>query len=134
MIPSLDPAAGAGLYLVMELCTGGSVDDLMARQGGKLPAPEATRIILDALDGLAYAHQQGIVHRDLKPHNVLLGADGRAKIADLGLAKSFVTAGLTGLTETTEWQGTVPFMPRGQEPPDHTPLRAMVGRPLRRAR
>jgi serine/threonine protein kinase len=101
----------------MELCEGGSVGDLMARNGGKLPLSQASPILMQALDGLAHAHRNGFVHRDLKPQNILLdrSAEGwTAKIADFGLAKSFQQAGFSGMTMTGHYCGTPYFMPREQ--------------------
>ena len=110
-------AAGTAFYFVMELCEGGSVGDLMARNGGKLPLPQASPIMVQALDGLAHAHRNGFVHRDLKPQNILLGRSTEgwtAKIADLGLAKNFQQAGFSGMTMTGHYCGTPYFMPREQ--------------------
>ena len=110
-------SAGVGFYFIMEFCEGGSVDDLMARHGGTLPLTAASPIMLKALEGLAYAHEQKLVHRDLKPMNVLLEGSpesGIAKIADFGLAKSFEKAGLSGHTSTGSYAGTPVFMPREQ--------------------
>jgi serine/threonine protein kinase len=54
---------------------------------GRLPVPEAVRIIREVTDALAHAHAQGVVHRDIKPDNVLLS--GRhALVADFGVAKA----------------------------------------------
>ncbi|MFQ5844415.1 MAG: protein kinase, partial [Planctomycetota bacterium] len=54
---------------------------------GKIPWEEAILLVLDAAHGLEYAEKKGIVHRDIKPDNLMMDADRRAKIADLGLAK-----------------------------------------------
>jgi len=105
-------------YFLVEYCQGGSLSNLMQRRGGSLTLTEAGPIMLQALEGLAFAHQQGFVHRDLKPQNILLsGAEPQwvAKIADLGLAKSFINAGLSGMTMTGGgFSGSLLFMPREQ--------------------
>jgi len=101
-------------YFALEYCPGGSVEALRVRLGGRVPLPSTLRIAVDALEGLAAAHEAGFVHRDLKPDNVLLGEDGAARLADFGLAKSFQQAGLSGLTATGAVGGTFPFMAREQ--------------------
>ncbi|MEA5515727.1 protein kinase domain-containing protein [Nodularia sp. UHCC 0506] len=120
-------------FFTMEYCAGGTVLDLMAKYGGKLPVNIAVPIILQVLNGLEYSHNaeipyvklqnggygkgNGLVHRDLKPGNILLNyIDGKitAKIADYGLAKSFDLAGLSGQTLTGSSSGTPAFIPRQQ--------------------
>jgi len=101
-------------FFALEYCPGGSAEALRVRLGGRVPLPSTLRIAVDALEGLAAAHQAGFVHRDLKPDNVLLGEDGAARLADFGLAKSFQQAGLSGLTATGAVGGTFPFMAREQ--------------------
>ena len=76
------PEQGA---LVMEYCAGGSLRQAIAR--GPVPAEQARGWIRDVALALARVHEAGWVHRDLKPGNVLLRADGRAVVSDLGLAR-----------------------------------------------
>lgn len=105
-------------YFLVEYCQGGSISNLMQRRGGYLTLAEAGPIMLQALEGLAFAHKQGFVHRDIKPQNILLsGSESQwlAKIADLGLAKSFINAGFSGMTMTGGgFAGSLLFMPREQ--------------------
>ena len=73
--------------------------------------------MLQALQGLAYAHEKNAIHRDLKPQNILLmskESPWTAKISDLGLGKCFDKHGLSGTTVTGSSAGTPAFMPRDQ--------------------
>ncbi len=104
-------------YFLLEYCSGGSLADLMAKYGGFLPLPVAKPIIIQALEGLAYLHDNNFVHRDLKPQNILLqdkGGEQVVKIADLGIAKNYEEAGLSNMTLTGNTIGTPPFMPKEQ--------------------
>jgi hypothetical protein len=118
IVTFLDSGAQHGLfYFFLEFCEGGDVASLMESRGGRLTLEEAGPIMLQALQGLAFAHKRGFVHRDIKPRNILLrGKEGRwsARLSDLGLAKNFEQAGLSGLTVTSEKGGTFQFMPREQ--------------------
>ena len=110
-------AVGGVFYFLMEYCAGGSMGELMRQRNGRLALAEAAPIMLQALDGLAFAHANHFVHRDLKPQNILLaGTEGRwvAKLADLGMAKNFEQAGYSGMTATGSYGGSYPFMPREQ--------------------
>ena len=71
-------------YLVSQLVDGTDVATRMAR--GRVPAEEAVEIIAQAAEALHHAHRQGLVHRDVKPANLLLTKDGKAVVADFGLA------------------------------------------------
>ncbi len=77
--------AGA-YYICLEYMAGGSLTDLL-RQEGKIPMARASAILRDVARGLDYAEQHGIVHCDIKPDNILLTADGQAKISDLGISR-----------------------------------------------
>jgi len=84
-------------YLVMEYVAGRTLRDLI-RDGGPLPARRALELLEPVLKALAAAHAAGLVHRDVKPENVLLGDDGRIKVADFGLARAVETSNLTATT------------------------------------
>ncbi|MFJ3792710.1 protein kinase [Kitasatospora sp. NPDC090091] len=71
-------------WLVMELVSGGSLADRIAR--GPLTVPEAARIGRGVLAALRAAHAAGIQHRDVKPGNVLLRPDGTPVLTDFGIA------------------------------------------------
>lgn len=107
---------GDRFYFAMEYCPGGSLDGLLRRRGGPLDLGLAGRIALEALSGLAFAHEWGFIHRDVKPENILLSEASGAgvKVTDFGLAKSFQQAGLSGMTATGMVGGTTYFMPREQ--------------------
>ena len=110
-------SAGSTFYFVMEYCNGGSLDQWLHRQGGRLPVSGTPRIMLQCLEGLEHAHRQGFVHRDLKPQNILLVGPAEkptVKISDFGLAKNFEAAGLSGMTATGSFGGTYHCMPREQ--------------------
>jgi eukaryotic-like serine/threonine-protein kinase len=81
-------------FIVLEYLPGGSLEDRLA--GGRpLPDDETRRIAAGIAAGLAHAHEHGVVHRDLKPANILFDAEGRAKIADFGIARAGDASGLT---------------------------------------
>jgi eukaryotic-like serine/threonine-protein kinase len=114
---------GSAWFFTCEYCAGGSVADVIDREGPLAP-DRAVPIVLQALAGLGYSHtaplpngSTGLVHRDIKPANILLARQGRdlvAKVADFGLAKAFDRAGLSGMTMTGAMGGTMPFMARPQ--------------------
>lgn len=74
------------LYFVMEYVDGTDVSVLLKKKP-RLAETEALRIARDTARALSEAEKFGIVHRDIKPGNILLGADGRVKLSDLGLVR-----------------------------------------------
>jgi serine/threonine protein kinase len=85
---------GPRSFMVLEHLSGGSLEERLA-PGRPLDDGEAQRIGSGIASGLAHAHERRLVHRDLKPANVLFGNDGRAKIADFGIARIVDTHGPT---------------------------------------
>jgi serine/threonine protein kinase len=74
-------------YLVMEYVAGDPLSRILSRGNHKLPLHDALRLAYEVAEALDYAHSQGVIHRDIKPANILITEDGRAKIADFGVAR-----------------------------------------------
>lgn len=81
-------------YLVMELVDGQDLKQII-RERAPLPVDEAIRIGIELARAVAQAHKAGLVHRDIKPQNILVGPDGRMKVADFGIARAVAEAGMT---------------------------------------
>ncbi len=79
-------AIGDRVYLAMELVEGQTLGAWLKASPRRWR--EVLKVILAAGDGLAAAHEKGLVHRDVKPENVMVGADGRVRVMDFGLAHS----------------------------------------------
>src|SRR2546423_1742078 len=73
----------AGPYRVLEYIDGSPLSDLLP--SGPLDEARALRLATDIVGPLAAAHRAGLVHRDVKPDNVIVGADGTARLIDFGL-------------------------------------------------
>lgn len=100
-----------GIYfMVMELLDGDTLhtrlNDYRVRDE-QMPWGEMVRILLDVLDGLTYAHQEGMIHRDIKPANILLTRRGQAVLADFGIAQ---IVGGTRHTVSGALLGTLNYM------------------------
>jgi serine/threonine-protein kinase len=96
------------VYLVMELLTGGSLADLIAK--GPLPLDHAARMLDQIASALDYAHRRGIIHRDLKPQNVMLDEDGNAFLSDFGIAKIMSGEQVATMTAAGAVMGTPAYM------------------------
>ncbi|WP_030385605.1 Stk1 family PASTA domain-containing Ser/Thr kinase [Streptomyces sp. NRRL S-241] len=96
---------GPYVYLAMEYVSGCTLRDVL-RERGALRPRAALDILEPVLAALGAAHRAGFVHRDMKPENVLIGDDGRVKVADFGLVRS-----VDSVTNTTgSVLGTVSYL------------------------
>ena len=82
------------LYMAMELLEGHDLRTLI-EEPAEMPLGERVRILEEICRGLGYAHSKGVVHRDIKPANILVGAAGRVKLLDFGLARVATRATIT---------------------------------------
>ncbi|MFE1253116.1 Stk1 family PASTA domain-containing Ser/Thr kinase [Streptomyces fungicidicus] len=96
---------GTYVYLAMEYIAGCTLRDVL-RERGALQPRAALDILEPVLAALGAAHRAGFVHRDMKPENVLIGDDGRVKVADFGLVRAVDT--VTNTTGTV--LGTVSYL------------------------
>ncbi len=102
-------------YIVFEYVEGENLKQLLERTG-PMPVGEALELALQMGRALAFAHSRGLVHRDVKPQNVLLNADGQAKMTDFGIARSVDVQGMTitgTVLGTSEY--IAPEQARGQQ-------------------
>jgi eukaryotic-like serine/threonine-protein kinase len=103
-----DPQGRPYLFYVMPFVEGESLRDRLTREK-QLPIGDAVRIATEVASALDYAHRHNVVHRDIKPENILLH-DGRALVADFGIALAASKAGGTRMTETGMSLGTPTYM------------------------
>ena len=78
--------SGHLVYMAMEYIEGRELREMLV-EGQPLPVLQAVEIAAQVGEGLAYAHQHHVVHRDIKPANIMITPEGRAKIADFGIAR-----------------------------------------------
>src|SRR5262249_46068567 len=81
----------------------------LLEQRGQVPVAEAVRITLQIATGLEHAASRGVVHRDVKPSNIIISPNGRAKLVDMGLARSLERHSDGGLTQSGVTLGTFDY-------------------------
>ena len=92
-------------YIAMEFIDGRTLKQLI-QQEAPLDPPRAIELTIQVLRAARFAHRRGVIHRDLKPHNVIVDADGRAKVTDFGIAR----AGASDMTQTGSIMGTAQYL------------------------
>ncbi|MEI6127769.1 MAG: serine/threonine-protein kinase, partial [Pseudomonadota bacterium] len=96
-------------YFVMEYIEG--TDLARAIQGGSLDFNRKLELMVQICKAVAYAHKNGVIHRDIKPGNVLIDADGNARMLDFGIAQFYdEDEGDAGHTRPGVIMGTLPYM------------------------
>jgi eukaryotic-like serine/threonine-protein kinase len=109
ILPLFDSGEADGcLFYVMPYVEGESLRSRLTREK-QLPVADAIRITTEVASALDYAHRHDVVHRDIKPENILLH-DGRALVADFGIALAASKAGGNRMTETGMSLGTPHYM------------------------
>ena len=78
-------------YMAMELAVEGTLSDRMKAAQGILPEVTVVNVLHHVAAGLDYAHTLGLLHRDIKPSNIMFTGDGRAVLADFGVAKDLLS-------------------------------------------
>lgn len=102
-----DLGAANGLkFITMEYVEGRDLKELI-QEGHEFEPPDASRIVVQICRALNAAHQAGVIHRDLKPQNVMIDAQGNARVMDFGIARSME---ISGLTRTGQMLGTPDYM------------------------
>ena len=102
------------VYFIMEYLQGGTLSDVLRKEGQPMPPERALGIAMQVADALAASHKMGIVHRDLKPDNIMLQQRGRdrdfVKLLDFGIAKLTGDAQGSSRTRTGIVMGTPAYM------------------------
>jgi len=80
------------MFLVMELCTGGTLFDFLRKLPNSMINYDIVRFYTaEVIIALEYVHAQNVMYRDLKPENILIDIDGHIKLTDFGLSKIMKT-------------------------------------------
>ena len=95
------------LGIAMEYIEGDTLESLI-HDRGRIEFTYAMELLIQILNGIEFAHQQGFIHRDLKPSNIILDLNGNPKIMDFGISKSIDE--LKSITQHNARPGTLLYM------------------------
>ena len=105
-------------YIVFEYVEGETLKQRIARVGA-LDVQEAIAYAIEVARGLTVAHARKMVHRDIKPQNILIDAEGRAKLTDFGISRQLEQDGMTAtgrVLGTTDYVAPEQAMGQGADP------------------
>jgi eukaryotic-like serine/threonine-protein kinase len=109
---------GGHPYIVFEYVEGETLKQRINRIGA-LDTQEALAYAIEVARGLSVAHARQMVHRDIKPQNILIDAEGRAKLTDFGISRQLEQAGMTAtgrVLGTTDYVAPEQAMGQGVDP------------------
>jgi serine/threonine protein kinase len=99
---------GSTYFIAMEFIAGRTLAEVL-RSNGPVTPQQATDVAIEVASALAFAHRNGVVHRDIKPANILVGHDGRVKVADFGIARALNSSAEQDLTQAGSVMGTATY-------------------------
>ena len=90
ILPFLEFGEGDGLlYAVTPFVTGGTLNDLLTRVGGRFSAMQVLPIMQQLCSAVQYAHEREVIHGNIKPSNIFVATDGRMLLSDFGIARGY---------------------------------------------
>jgi len=96
-------------FIAFEFVEGENLRTILDKRG-RLPVGEAVRYLLQIAMGLEHAASRGVVHRDIKPSNIIITPTGKAKLVDMGLARSLEPQNAPQLTQSGMTLGTFDYI------------------------
>lgn len=105
------------IYIIMEYIDGTDLKTIIRRKT-RYAVNDAISVMIKICQGVGYAHRAGLIHCDLKPHNILITADGTAKITDFGISRALAAVNPDEKSEIV-WGSPLYFSPeqaRGEAP------------------
>jgi len=109
ILPVLEAGEADGsLFLAMRLVRGPNLAELIERQ--ELPLDRALTLLEQVAGALDSAHETGMVHRDVKPQNILVDRGDFAFLADFGITRALDDQGVTRMTRTGEFLGSIHYI------------------------
>jgi serine/threonine protein kinase len=96
-------------FIAFEFVEGENLRTIIERRG-PLPVRDGIHYLLQIATGLVHAAERGVIHRDIKPSNIIISPNGRAKLVDMGLARSLETPASGELTQSGVTLGTFDYI------------------------